>query len=71
MVRTGGRDWGKGEGNEQEGPFFFQAWLTRNGFICIQVQGLVINYGEGGGGGLQNGKFAGPKPPTSIAKTSS
>ena len=24
-------------------------------------KGLVINYGEGGGGGLQNGKIAGPK----------
>ena len=29
--------------------------------MYIHPQGLVINYGEGGGGGLQNGKIVGPK----------
>ena len=29
--------------------------------ILSLYKGLVINYGEGGGGGLQNGKIAGLK----------
>ena len=44
--------------------------LTRS--TVDYTKGLVINYREGGGGGLQNGKIAGPKlfvppppPPTS------